>query len=299
MNRLILLLFSLSAGLLFAEENIGQIAISFSGSGLTMDLYDNNNTSYSKSFMPNIPVSGSIDLFYRGFGGRFSKGLSLGNNVGDISTDVTDIQVFSYFSDIGLDLYYQNYTGYYHKDEYISKIDIYRNMNVSTFGLNLYYKMKGNNDLSILKNVSKNNQNNLSWVLYLVTSLSKRKMSSDISVISIFEAVNFPIFSNLTYLDFTIPSLSIGILVPYHNNHFSTCCGLSLGLGYPISDCSLNPILNLKGNLKINVQYDFNEIVLGYNMIGDFDAITFSNSQVLQFNSVKLDFYIGYNFRES
>lgn len=285
--------------MLSANEDIGQISLRLSGSSLMMNLFDNNDADITKDYLPNNPISISFGLFYKGFGGYFGKGISIGDLVEDIETTYTDVQIFYYFSTIGFDVFYQDYKGYYHKSDIYSNIQRFDNLILRTYGVNFYYKVLGSCDLSKLNYIAIDEVSKLSWVMYIVASLSERQMNSEIPILTSYDVSTFSRFENVNKLDFIIPSLSLGLFVPFHTLNFSINPGLSLGVGYPISNYDPNPLLTVKGSIKMNMQYIHKSFVVGSTANGDFDSIIYDNSQGFQFISIKVNLYFGYKIKKS
>lgn len=293
------ILFIIAIATINAQDTIGQLSLKLSGSGLMMDIFDNRDTTRNKDYLPNNPLSGSIGLFYKGFGGYIGGGVSVGDLVDGIKTTYKDFQLFKYYSTIGFDFYYQDYKGYYHDNSNLSIIEKYQNMYLQTYGFNFYYKIFGPGNISLFNNIAKKQTVRMPWIVYTIASLSDRKMNSDIPVLNEIDIYSFPDFKDIKKIEFIIPSCSIGFAFSYCSSAFQITPGLSLGVGYPISKCHLEPIVAVKGNFKTNMQYNYHNMTFGSNITADFDAIIFDNSQGFQFISYKVDLYVGYNLKKS
>jgi hypothetical protein len=237
-------------------------------------------------YSPNVFSNGGISFDYKGIG--ISLGRTLKNSEKEKETygktEYRDFQFYYYAGSFGVDLYSQDYSGFYLKDPGnfgYTRGDpetIRSDLKIRTFGLNIYYIF--DDAFSFRAAVSQSErQKDSHGSLLAMFSITRFQFESDYSLIPASQEVYYQEFSGLRKGRFTSMSLSPGYAYTFvFNVKYYLTLGAFLGGGIMKKEYTTGSgeiktwAMSGKGNLRTGAGCNSERYFYGLILAGDYTA---------------------------
>lgn len=273
------------------------LSLQMEGSNLGMDIYQ-KDLAHKIRYKPNNPPGFEVALSYEGVGGSFGFSAGKMKDEYDVSTHSLDLQLFWHRPRFGVDLYYQTYQGYYGEGDSAHGPLLYPHLEMSTQTANAYAKLCGNVDLTTLSSPD-SLRSPLSWLVYASASVSRRKVSSPVSLVPAYEAAHYPDLAGFDGFETVVPSASIGLLLALRSGGgFYVAPGLGIGFGHPFDLTEgLEPMEGAtKVNMRLMTGFADDAGGWGLHVFVDSDALKLHPNETAQIISMRLRLFKDWRF---
>jgi hypothetical protein len=276
---------------------------------------DEEDNSKTIKYSPNVFSNGGISVDYKGTG--ISLGRTLKNSEKDKETygktEYRDFQFYYYDSSFGVDLFSQDYSGFYLKDPGnfgYTRGDpetIRSDLKIRTFGLNIYYIFDDAFSFRAAVNQSERQKNSHGSLLAMF-SITRFQFESDYSLIPANQEVYYREYSGLREGHFTSISLSPGYAYTFVTGvKYYLTLGVFLGGGimkkeYTTASGEIkNWAMSGKGNLRIGAGCNSKRFFYGLMIAGDYTATRRwwgknQESTNVRAEVINLDLFLGWRF---
>ncbi len=237
-------------------------------------------------YSPNVFSNGGVSIDYRGIG--LSLGRTLKNSEKDRDvygkTEYRDFQFYYYAGSFGIDLYSQDYTGFYLTDSEdfgYTQGDpetVRSDLRIRTFGLNLYYIFDDTFSFRAAVNQSERQRVSRGSLLAMF-SLTRFQVESDYSLIPANQEIYYREYSGFREGHFTSLSLSPGYAYTFvFKVKYYLTLGAFLGGGIMKKEYTTDSgeiktwAMSGKGNLRIGAGRNSERLFFGLMLTGDYTA---------------------------
>jgi hypothetical protein len=321
-----LFLLLLIASSLFAAEETGSPRIDVFDDALVMRAFfrmpsqamyieyldsSGNSAQYTDQieYWPNVPLSGGLDISYKSYGFSFSG--KLGGSSRDMEvygkTKYHDFQMYHYARKFGVDMYYQNYRGFYLDDarkygyEQGDPQTIRPDLKIRTMGLNTYYIFS--DDFSYSASVNQQErQSQWDWTFLLMGSVNYFRINSSGSLIPAPQQAAYDEYSGYSGGRYASLGISPGLALIVPIYHFYLSGTLFVGGGvmnkrYDTSSDRVNAFEPyLKVNLRLGCGYNGDSFFAGMNVSNDAtssDGFGLSSGLIVMVQVLTVEFFAG------
>lgn len=255
---------------------------------LAMSLYKEGR-AHNITYKPNNPPRLSLGLWRRGVGGTLGFGSGKMKDDIDVETSYLDLQLFLTFSKIAVDLYWQSYEGYYSEDKATGTIEVHPDATMATQGLNVYHKLLGNVDLLALR-APHQEPRIFSFLLFAMASVSHRQFDTPIALVPASQWENYPDLGDLSQVNQSNASLSLGLIVPFHLGAFHFDPAMSIGMGLPFDHVRgrVGEQAGVKVNMKLRSGVGGPRGGVDFNIDADSDGMANRGGSTFQFHSLRI-----------
>lgn len=282
----------------FRKIDLGlfETALSASGKSNELSIHGSDDGSADLDYVPNYPIPIAFSLGYNGLTLLGSYGEGEQSNEYDIESQCYAFQGFYYTDYLGLDLYYEKYSGFYLDGLPYDPGNAYPNLELTTKTLNFYLKLKGEASLRDLKDPGMTEKPfAFTHATFIMPYASLHGIKSPSLLLPASYRTIYPALKDLTYMNLGSVGCAWGIVAPIYAWRFYLIPAFSVGLGYPFfdTDAELKYAYDIKVNLKVRLGYRSKHLGIEMAVGNDSDAITsFDSDEMVQFHSLNIDFGI-------
>jgi hypothetical protein len=285
-----------AAGFKKIDVSLFETALSASGKSNELSIHGSDDASADLDYVPNYPIPVAFSLGYNGLTFLGSYGEGDQSNDYAIESQCYAFQGFYYTGYLGLDVYYEKYSGFYLDGLPYDPGNAYPNLELTTKTLNLYVKLKGEASLRELKDPRKTEKPfDFQYATFIMPYVSMHSIKSPSLLLPASYSTIYPALTNLTYMNLGSVGCAWGIVTPIYAWRFYLIPAFSLGFGYPFfdTDAELKSAYDIKVNLKVRLGYYSKHMEIEMAVGNDSDAITSLDSdEMVQFHSLNIDFGI-------